>query len=310
MNSSLPTPRRSTRLSVSAPIFRTCLAVALCVSAVALGGCTIDRGAGSSTSTTTVTVTRQQLPPQPAPDPVPAPAEVKGNTFDEVLASLEPVLQGVTEVAIFDGNTVHVSATKQPGPAWSTIKVPLGMAAIAADPAVAQSSQLRQAITLSDNEAAKALWNGLGAGQLAADAVGAQIDHQAVVPATAPRPEFSPFGQTPWTPEQQAQFAFSLPCTGGAVYELMGQVDPSQSWGLGQIASARFKGGWGPDVDGTYYVRQFGTVDTASGPIGVAIATRAPDGSFESGTALLSQVASALGAALADNPGLVATGTC
>ncbi|PRQ12451.1 hypothetical protein C1Y63_01270 [Corynebacterium sp. 13CS0277] len=262
--------------------------------AAALAGSLAGCGAGwerPAPSTTVVTVTRGQPAPTPAPDPAPA-AET---SLEDLLAALE-VPAGV-QVVLSDGVHHASTPTTQQGPAWSTIKVPLAMAALDAGVIGADNAALRQAITLSDNDAAMQLWEALGAGPVAASAVGAIAE--VGVPAERLRPEFSPFGQTQWPLEQQADFATTLPCRGGVVYDLMGQIDPSQSWGLGLIPGAHFKGGWGPDPDGTYLVRQFGTLPTAGGVLGVAIATR---GSFAEGTQTLSTTASALQQALAATP--------
>ena len=54
--------------------------------------------------------------------------------------------------------------------AWSTSKVPVAMAVIAAGRGGAQASNLRQAVSASDNAAAERLWASLGGGQRAASA--------------------------------------------------------------------------------------------------------------------------------------------
>jgi hypothetical protein len=75
-------------------------------------------------------------------------------------------------------------------------------------------------------------------------------------------------------------------------------VTSSQRWGLGRIARARFKGGWGPDTHGRYLVRQFGLVPRGSQVIAVAVAVEPANGSFATGTAELDQVAAWLRSAL------------
>ena len=60
-----------------------------------------------------------------------------------------------------------------------------------------------------------------------------------------------------------------------------------------QSAQPCSKGGWGPDPDGKYLVRQMGLLKTSSGyRAAVAITARPPDGTYASGQVLLSQVAS------------------
>ena len=80
--------------------------------------------------------------------------------------------------------------------------------------------------------------------------------------------------------------------SGEYVLELMGQISPDQAWGLGTTGTtARFKGGWGPGTDGRYLVRQMGVIDVDGRPVVAAIAAVADDGSFESGTRMLGEIA-------------------
>ncbi len=198
----------------------------------------------------------------------------------------------------------------QSGVAWSTIKVPLSMAALARDPSPQTRAYARSAITVSDNSAAESLWAGLGSGTPAAGSVGG-ILHQAgdrttVVQAQRVRPPYTPFGQTVWTVQEQARLAAQLPCLsgGGDALPLMGAITPGQRWGLGRIPGAAFKGGWGP-VGSGYLVRQFGTLTTPDGKTrGVAIMVQAP--TFDAGTADLTRIASWLAPRLPHLP----AGTC
>ena len=61
----------------------------------------------------------------------------------------------------------------------------------------------------------------------------------------------------------------------------MGQVEPSQTWGIGGIPGSEFKGGWGPSPSGKYLVRQIGVLTTPAGNIAVAIAAEPESGSFD-----------------------------
>jgi hypothetical protein len=108
------------------------------------------------------------------------------------------------------------------------------------------------------------------------------------------RLDYTSFGGTEWTLANQARFASRLPCLAqsAAVTELMEQITPDQRWGLGAIAGAEFKGGWGPDDDtGVYLVRQFGVVPTKSGSVAIALAAQADSGVFEDATVLLDRMA-------------------
>lgn len=189
------------------------------------------------------------------------------------------------------------------GAAWSTIKAPLAIAVTTAqngktDPGTSQL--VASAITTSDNGAAEQLWGTLGPPATAAAATQNVLrsagDAATVVQSRRVRPEFSSFGQTQWALGDQAMFAAALPCLkdSSRVLALMSQVDPGQQWGIGAAQpKAPLKGGWGPDQTGRYLVRQIGLLTLADGSrVGVAIAAAPADGTFRTGTANVSTVAS------------------
>ncbi|MFG1795634.1 hypothetical protein [Nocardia sp. NPDC049149] len=185
------------------------------------------------------------------------------------------------------------------GPAWSTMKVPLTIAALRRNPGTSTYAA-QAAITASDNAAADTLWQSLGSNQEAAQAVQAVLreggDTKTTVPATRARPEHSAFGQAEWSLAEQVRFASRLPCLpqSGPVVSLMEEVQPSQRWGLGVFSGAEFKGGWGPDASGAYLVRQFGLLSTPSGQIAVAFAAQSDSGAFSEGMTLLDKLAGAI----------------
>ncbi|MFE7741930.1 hypothetical protein [Nocardia sp. NPDC057455] len=182
------------------------------------------------------------------------------------------------------------------GPAWSTMKVPLTIAALRRSPG-SSNYAASAAITQSDNAAADVLWQSLGTAQEAAQAVQAVLreggDSKTVVPATRTRAEHSAFGQADWSLTDQVRFASRLPCLTGTerVTSLMEQVITSQRWGLGEFGGAEFKGGWGPDTSGAYLVRQFGIINIPSGQIAIAIAVQPESGSFSDGMNVLDRLA-------------------
>lgn len=183
------------------------------------------------------------------------------------------------------------------GPAWSTMKVPLVVAAERENPG-GQTYATSAAITASDNSAAESLWSALGTPGAAAAAVQAVLreggDETTVVQEKQVRSGYSAFGQSEWSLADQVRFAAQLPCLPGAdtVIELMGSVNASQQWGLGSVfAEAQFKGGWGPDPDGAYLVRQFGLVPVAGGQIAVALAAQPDSGTFSAGMNMLDEMA-------------------
>lgn len=187
------------------------------------------------------------------------------------------------------------------GIAWSTIKVPLAVAALRHERNQSIMELVRAAITVSDNDAAYGLWESLGTGTEAAEAV-QQILDEAGDTSTGKagrRTEMddTSFGGTEWSLANQVRFASRLPCLPETevVTELMGEITPDQAWGLGLLDGTVFKGGWGPDDDtGIYTVRQFGLVPVGSGMLAVAFAAQADSGTFEDTTALLDRMAQLL----------------
>ncbi|WP_225723476.1 MULTISPECIES: hypothetical protein [Corynebacterium] len=283
---------------------KLCRGLVALVSCAALSACTINGGdlakqrqeelesaqptfddPGSTVATPSPS-TDSEATPESTPDSDVAPGDVTA----------------VAEAAAAAGGAIAIAAAGEVAtagsvdmPAWSTMKVPVAIAALRHDPSVA--SFVAPAIQQSSNADAEALWSSMGdpgtAGQLTG-AVLAEGGSSATVQTSVVRPGFSSFGQTQWPLDQQAQFATKLRCINGSeqVVANMGRVSADQSYGLGRIPGALFKGGWGPDESGMYKVRQFGLVPAGDGYIGVAIAAAAPDGSYESGQEILNQMAS------------------
>ena len=218
---------------------------------------------------------------------------IEPEAFDRIAAAL-PNGSGLAVAPIGRPDLLRTAGDLGTDVAWSTVKVPLAIAALRVAPDLTGVAE--RAITLSDNVAADALWAALGGEPGAAAAVEAVMaqagDVTTRVPTSRERPGFSIFGQTRWSLDDQARFAAGLACLADAepVLEMMERIDGSQQWGLGLVPGAGFKGGWGPSADGAgYLVRQFGVIDTRGGRAGVAIAARAAD--MDSGAALLSAIA-------------------
>jgi hypothetical protein len=175
------------------------------------------------------------------------------------------------------------------GVGWSTVKVPLAVAALRNDRSLAKGLVVK-AITESDNPASEKLWSQLGTPTDAARHVQAVIreagDSATIVEAQRLRPGFTAFGQTQWTLCGQAQFAANLAGVPGAatVVGLMKSLVAEHRWGLASKGVAA-KGGWGPGMSTGYLVRQLGIVPTEFGDCGVALAAEAPD--FEAGVAAI-----------------------
>lgn len=267
-----------------------------------LAGCSHEVGGTVSTRTETASTAEQSPPlgsatsvplPAPVPDtaatPTPPAVGDLSASFDQVALTLPA---GDVGVAIFNGQLVSSFGSWTDGAAWSTIKMPLSIAALNVD-LVSAEPLMQQAISQSDNAAADQMWAILGDPQTAASAVESVLreggDTAVVVQSQQVRPPYSPYGQTEWSNDQAAIFAFGLPCIAGAepVIDQMRNLGGSQQWGLTSFADVAAKGGWGPESDGGYLVRQLALVSTSSGSFGVSLAARPADGTFETGQAML-----------------------
>ncbi|WP_249643680.1 serine hydrolase [Nocardia sputi] len=262
---------------------------ALVVSLVA--GCGADRPEDPATSEPTITEAAARTDQKGLSLIVPG-------TLAASYAELAASVRGKLGMAIMPvgGEQAVTFGEWTSGPAWSTMKVPLTIAALRRSPG-ATSYAASAAITQSDNAAADVLWQSLGSAQEAAQAVQAVLreggDSKTVVPATRTRSEHSAFGQADWSLTDQVRFASRLPCLpqSDRVTALMQQVVTSQRWGLGEFSGAEFKGGWGPDPSGAYLVRQFGIISIPSGQIAIAVAVQPDSGAFSDGMNVLDRLA-------------------
>lgn len=218
-------------------------------------------------------------------------------SFDRMAATL-PGPSGIAVAPVGRGSTVEFVGNLRTGVAWSTSKVPVAMAAIAAGSG--SSADLRAAITASDNAAAERLFSGLGGGSSAAAAATRQIrasgDASTAIEERRLRPEYTPFGQTLWSLPDQTRFASGMSCSsaGDDALELMRQTIPGQRWGLGTLGGRpALKGGWGPgrtpgQGDG-WLERQFGVVTISGRQVAIALAVASSD--HASGTQGLTRLA-------------------
>jgi hypothetical protein len=203
---------------------------------------------------------------------------------------------GIAVTAVGADQPPIILGDLQSGPAWSTIKVPLAIAALREEDPPTVAAAMSAAITESDNAAAETIWAGLGDPITAAhkvEAVLRETGDPTTVEFRKLRPEFTAFGQTDWSLADQAKFVSSAVCDtrNAPIFALMGEVVPDQSWGIGTIPNSRFKGGWGPSTAGSYLVRQIGTLGAPTGTVAVAMAAAPASGSFTDGTTELTDVA-------------------
>jgi hypothetical protein len=182
------------------------------------------------------------------------------------------------------------------GSAWSTIKVPLVIAAMRQQNTGQVTEPMTAAITESDNEAAESIWEGLGDPATAAakvEAVLRDTGDPTTVQSKKVRPQYTAFGQTDWSLTNQALFLSAAACDprDQPVLALMGDVENEQKWGLGVLPNTKIKGGWGPSLSERYLVRQIGILPTPRGLTVVAIAAEPESGSFPDGTQDLTDIA-------------------
>ncbi|KAF0969516.1 hypothetical protein [Gordonia sp. YY1] len=281
------------------------VAVALGFVVAVTAGCTTSADPAPITPVTVTVTSTPSTSVQPTPG-----QQGAGSPAPPVPASYRALAASFRKVASSTGLTVGIAIAPVGGYAvpaltlgdttpqvsWSTIKVPL---AVAAERQNGPSPAADAAIINSDNVSAEALWSSLGGGQSAADAVTAVLrdggDTTTVVPATQRRPGYTIFGQTIWALPDAATFTAHLPCLEGArsVLSLMGEVAGNQQWGVEVMSAPRataVKGGWGPGMSAGYLVRQIGLFTFRDGQR-TAVAMSAVGGSMTGGIAALNAVA-------------------
>src|SRR5882757_57866 len=262
--------------------------------AISAGGVILGRHLSPSTASSPQSSLSAQQTPAAPPMVGTAPSDLEA-AFAQLQAQLHAPV-GIAVTAVGSNQPPMRLGDLQSGPAWSTIKVPLAIAALRQENSPTPTAAMTAAITESDNAAAESIWAGLG------DPVTAAHDVEAVLQETGDpttveyrkvRPEFTAFGQTDWSLEDQVKFLSSAVCDprNDPIFALMGEVVSDQSWGIGTIPDSRFKGGWGPSPTGNYLVRQIGTLNTPTGTVAVAIAVAPASGSFDEGTSDLTEVA-------------------
>lgn len=275
-----------------------------------LGGCVTTSEPPPITRTRTPGPAPTRASPSPrqpsAPTTKPPTTPTTKSTPRTNLRELARALDGLAEdrgarlaVAVAVGDRVTTIGHPHTGPAWSTSKVPLALAALAHRPGAVTEALVRRALRRSDNDAAEQLWALWPDATRAAKAVTTVLrrsgDRRTTVPRRRSRPGYSIFGQTTWRLADQARFGLALRSLahGKAVTAEMAAVAQNQQWGLwdGDDEPATVvKGGWGPDPDGGYLVRQLAMVRDAPIPWSAALLAVPRSGQFTDGTAALSAV--------------------
>lgn len=227
-------------------------------------------------------------------------------------------------VGFVDGHQSLVVGGVESPYAWSTIKVVIAARVILDAGGVdglrkPELADVEASVTRSDNQAAARLWDGLVDRSGSAEAASARLeevlelggDAQTRVSSVG-RGWFSTYGQTLWTLDRQVRFLGSLaagcvlsPADTDWLLARLGNVVPDQRWGLLRGRGAAGKGGWGPDPDGTYLVRQVAVLQTRGGDWYVAAAaTRAGGPDFAASTRVLDDVLRWLEARVTEAPAI------
>lgn len=233
--------------------------VSAAVTGVLLAGCA-DRGPGAAQSPGR---TASGSASTPTRSTTPSPTASATTVDAAELTSLTQQVATPLQIVVSGTGTDQISAGRISTPtAWSTLKVPIAIAALSRG--TADIDDVKEAITISDNDAAIRLWNSLGSGEGAADTVQSVLSAHGdadttVLPDAKVDPD-EPFGMTRWQADDQARFTDWLACatdpSARTVRSYMGQIDSSQQFGLAGIHPSMVKAGWGDEDSGQYTVRQ------------------------------------------------------
>lgn len=201
-------------------------------------------------------------PPAPEESPgveAPASYDVRAELRD-VVSEVEKEFNVRAGVAVADREGTVNAGLRGEEPAWSTVKVPIAIAALR-DGASPELVDL--AIKESDNDAAYALWSHV---RWTEGDAGSAVT--ALLEEYGSTGEFEePFGYSTWLLEEQAEFGAHLPCIPEAeqVYDAMDDIVEWQDNGLDMLPNTRAKGGWGlSEYDNGYTHRQIGVRETTA----------------------------------------------
>lgn len=200
-------------------------------------------------------------------------------------------------VAVADSTDVVQAGLPGEEPTWSTVKVPIAIAALRDG---ASPDLVDLAIKESDNDAAYALWSHVQWNE--GDASSALKELLDDYGSTGELEE--PFGYSRWLLKDQAVFGSQLPCIPEAeyVYDAMDEIVAWQDNGLDNLPNTRAKGGWGlSEEDNGYTHRQVGVRDTGNGgSIGLAIEVTMPGESADKAIPALNVLAAGVDRAVTE----------
>jgi hypothetical protein len=253
----------------------------------------------------------------------------------ERLAAGMPGAVGLAIAPLGDGPLLTFGSL-QIGHAWSTMKVPVLATLLGRLEAhggaldSAQRADATAALEASDNAAAEALFSSLeqsDGGLLGASLAVQQTlrragDESTTINTTPNSGGFTTWGQSEWSASGEVSFYRSLArgCLLSAsdssyVLSLMGQVESDQRWGAGsagysQGVTLAFKGGWGPENGAGYLVRQSAIVGSGDHGYVLSMLAKPSDGSFSSGTQMLTELASWAARAFPSSAASAPAGAC
>lgn len=240
---------------------------------------------------------------------VAAPHQDPGESVAQKLAALTDEVQdthgGVAGVAVATRHGVVQAGDPGRWHAWSTVKVPIAVAAATAaaelDGNADVDALIEAAITRSENMPAAELWQSLGGGTSAARQLEDLLAPYGGIDALSLATEFSPtpIGLIAWPLAGQAEFSSHLPCLPDAevVYRTMGEIVPWQVDGLGSIEGMHFKGGWSAEEDEgsrPYTYRQMGALEIRGGVLGMAVLVHPEDGEHATAVQMVDDLADGL----------------
>ena len=222
----------------------------------------------------------------PSAQAAPAPVQVSRATqkkWDQSFAALRKRLSGPASVSVTGlgrrADEIHVGSTQRMS-AWSTIKIPISMAALRRSKSATTKNRVNRALRHSDNGAAAQLWRQLGSGRIAAKRTNSVLRKYGNKATSTQwrtvRAGASPYGQTKWSSVGQSYLMAGIACDREGIY-IRRQLNAATSgyWGLRRFDKAYVKNGYGPRKGGAL-VRQVAIVVGKDGRRwGVSISIRA-----------------------------------
>ncbi|MHA2787736.1 hypothetical protein ACXZ66_01095 [Corynebacterium sp. S7] len=214
---------------------------------------------------------------------------INSSAFKEQITQIEEEFDSLVAISVYSPNGNVSLGSIATMPAWSTIKVPIALASLEQ---CSYDDELRDeliadSLEWSDNDSAYSLWTCLGTDDEAKDLVEDVVAESGTSINIAPA-----YGMTEWSVAAQARYGYSLTelDSDNPVIQGMSNVIDEQSFGIGEIDGAVFKGGWSDTEEGTFQTRQFGFIEVGGEQYGIAIAADSLSGSQEDTQSALTEL--------------------